>query len=123
MLIDPAGQALPCHAAAVIPGLTFDNVRDHSLEWIWNQSAAFRKFRGEAWMPEPCRSCDHRAEDFGGCRCQALLLTGDATATDPVCSLAPSRQLVDKILARVNAETTSTAVPNVNGWIYRPNPR
>jgi PqqA peptide cyclase len=123
VLIDPAGQALPCHAAAVIPGLSFDNVRDRSLEWIWNESASFQKFRGDAWMPEPCRGCDHRAEDFGGCRCQALLLTGDARATDPVCSLAPSRQVVDKILARVNAETTSAIVPNVNGWVYRPNPR
>ena len=125
MLIDPAGQALPCHAAAVIPGLTFDSVRDHSLEWIWNESAAFRKFRGQAWMPEPCRSCDRRSEDFGGCRCQALLLTGDATATDPVCSLAPSRQVIDTILARINSEAipATAAAPNPNGWVYRPNPR
>jgi PqqA peptide cyclase len=125
ILIDPAGQALPCHAAAVIPGLIFDNVADHSLEWIWNESAAFRKFRGEAWMPEPCRSCDHRGEDFGGCRCQALLLTGDAAATDPVCSLAPLRQVVDKILVRVNSEAmpANAPVPNSNGWVYRPNPR
>jgi|SRR5579862_974056 len=125
MLVDPAGQALPCHAAAVIPGLTFDNARDHSLEWIWNESAAFRRFRGEAWMPEPCRSCDHRGEDFGGCRCQALLLTGDATATDPVCSLAPLRQVVDKILDRVNGRATPVSIPatNINDWVYRPNPR
>ncbi|MBV8051440.1 MAG: pyrroloquinoline quinone biosynthesis protein PqqE [Acidobacteriaceae bacterium] len=123
MLIDPTGQALPCHAAAVIPGLNFDDVRDHPLKWIWNESAAFKKFRGEAWMPEPCRSCDHRTEDFGGCRCQALLLTGDATATDPVCSLAPSREVVDTILARINHDSTIPAAPNMNGWIYRPNPR
>ncbi len=124
ILVDPAGQALPCHAAAVIPGLAFDNVREHSLEWIWNDSSAFNKFRGEEWMPEPCRSCDHRAEDFGGCRCQALLLTGDAAATDPVCSLAPSRELVDKILVRVNETSPPTpAAPNMNGWVYRPNPR
>ncbi|HXY16264.1 MAG TPA: pyrroloquinoline quinone biosynthesis protein PqqE [Terriglobales bacterium] len=125
MLIDPGGQALPCHAAAVIPGLEFDNVRRHSLEWIWNESGAFRKFRGDEWMPEPCRSCDRRAEDFGGCRCQALLLTGNAAATDPVCSLAPSREIVDKILARVNDEKIPTiaAGSNPGGWVYRPNPR
>jgi pyrroloquinoline quinone biosynthesis protein E len=94
MLIDPAGRALPCHAAGVIPGLRFDNVREHSLDWIWQSSEAFQKFRGQGWMPEPCRSCDRRNEDFGGCRCQAFLLTGDATATDPVCELAPLHQLI-----------------------------
>src|SRR5260370_14397938 len=91
MLIDPAGKALPCHAAGVIPGLEFENVRQRSLEWIWQESDSFRRFRGEGWMPEPCRSCDLRSEDFGGCRCQALLLTGDATATDPACTLAPAQ--------------------------------
>ncbi len=94
LLIDPAGQVLPCHAAGVIPDLTFDNVRDHSLEWIWNESAAFNRFRGEEWMQEPCRSCERRTEDFGGCRCQAFLLTGDVTATDPACSLSPLHHLV-----------------------------
>ena len=94
-LIDPAGRALPCHAAGVIPGLRFDNVRDRSLEWIWTNSEAFCRFRGEDWMPEPCRSCDRRKEDFGGCRCQAFLLTGDATATDPVCELAPMHHLIE----------------------------
>ena len=95
MLIDPAGRALPCHAAGVIPGMRFDNVREHSLDWIWQSSEAFQKFRGEAWMPEPCRSCERRKEDFGGCRCQAFLLTGDARATDPVCELAPLHHLVE----------------------------
>ncbi|HZP64363.1 MAG TPA: pyrroloquinoline quinone biosynthesis protein PqqE [Terriglobales bacterium] len=123
MLIDPAGRALPCHAAAVIPGLTFDNVRDHSLEWIWKESSAFQKFRGESWMPEPCRSCDRRGEDFGGCRCQALLLAGDAKATDPVCSLAPDHKLIEEIVNRVNANGNSSARPNIADWVYRPNPR
>lgn len=123
MLIDPAGHALPCHAAAVIPGMTFDSIRDHSLEWIWNQSAAFQKFRGDFWMPEPCHTCDRRAEDFGGCRCQALLLTGNAAATDPVCSLAPSRKVVDEILQRVNAPDTMPPATSNLSWIYRPNPR
>ena len=94
MLIDPAGRALPCHAAGVIPGIRFDNVREQTLDWIWRSSEAFQKFRGEEWMPEPCRSCDRRTEDFGGCRCQAFLLTGDASATDPVCELAPLHQLI-----------------------------
>jgi len=94
LLLDPAGRALPCHAAGVIPGLRFDNVREHTLDWIWQNSEAFQKFRGEAWMPEPCRSCDRRTEDLGGCRCQAFLLTGDASATDPVCELAPLHQLI-----------------------------
>jgi pyrroloquinoline quinone biosynthesis protein E len=96
LLIDPAGRVLPCHAAGVIPGMKFDNVRDHALGWIWTNSEAFQKFRGEAWMPEPCRSCDRRGEDFGGCRCQAFLLTGDAGATDPVCELAPLHHLIEE---------------------------
>jgi PqqA peptide cyclase len=104
VLIDPAGRALPCHAAGVIPGLKFDRVPEHSLAWIWEHSQAFRKFRGEDWMPEPCRSCDRRTEDFGGCRCQAFLLTGDAAATDPVCQLAPTHHLVDAALAETPTE-------------------
>ncbi len=95
LLIDPAGRALPCHAAGVIPGMRFANVRKHRLDWIWHNSEAFQKFRGEDWMPEPCRSCDRRKEDFGGCRCQAFLLTGDASATDPVCELAPLHHIVE----------------------------
>jgi pyrroloquinoline quinone biosynthesis protein E len=113
LLIDPSGQVLPCHAAGVIPGMSFDNVREHPLEWIWNESAAFQRFRGEEWMQEPCRSCDRRSEDFGGCRCQAFLLTGDACATDPVCSLAPTHNLV--AIARTPRESSDT-------WAYRPNP-
>lgn len=130
LLVDPAGLALPCHAAGVIPGLQFDNVRQHSLQWIWEESSAFQKFRGDGWMPEPCRSCERRTEDFGGCRCQALLLTGDAAATDPVCSLAPARHLVEEEVLRANAPTASAVRPlsepssggQVN-WEYRPNPR
>ena len=116
VLIDPAGQALPCHAAGVIPDMTFDNVREHSLEWIWRQSAAFQRFRGEQWMPEPCRSCDRRVDDFGGCRCQAFLITGDASATDPVCSLAPSYHLIET--ARVITGSTGGEVL----WSFRTNP-
>jgi len=121
MLIDPTGRVLPCHAAAVIPGIDFENVRTMSLSEIWRESDAFRKFRGEEWMQEPCRSCDRRTEDFGGCRCQALLLTGDAAATDPVCSLSPRRELVD--LALKSADDTEPPRPNKEiAWTYRPNP-
>jgi pyrroloquinoline quinone biosynthesis protein E len=128
VLIDPAGQALPCHAAGVIPGMLFDSVRERSLGWIWLESAAFQKFRGESWMPEPCRSCARRSEDFGGCRCQALLLTGDAAATDPVCSLSPKHDLVENIVAGVNSGGEMPSVGpapagSASRWIYRPNPR
>ena len=84
--ITPSGKALPCHAAETIPGLAFDNVRDKRLADIWLHSEAFRRFRGTAWMPEPCRSCDLREVDWGGCRCQALAFAGDAALTDPACA-------------------------------------
>jgi pyrroloquinoline quinone biosynthesis protein E len=110
MLINPAGKVLPCHAAEVIPGLTFENVRQQALEFIWQQSSSFQRFRGEEWMPEPCRSCSQRSEDFGGCRCQALLLTGNAEATDPACSLAPAHHIVEAALTEANS-TTVVAPP------------
>jgi pyrroloquinoline quinone biosynthesis protein E len=106
MLINPAGKVLPCHAAEVLPGLSFENVREKSLEWIWQESSSFRRFRGDDWMPEPCRSCDRRSEDFGGCRCQAFLLAGDATVTDPACSLAPSHGIVESVVREVNSGAT-----------------
>jgi len=133
MLINPAGKVLPCHAAEVIPDMTFENVRDQSLEFIWQRSSSFQRFRGEEWMPEPCRSCDRRAEDFGGCRCQALLLTGNAAATDPACSLAPAHHIVEAALAEANSSAAVsqpiTAASFVqlqhrteNLWSYRTNP-
>jgi PqqA peptide cyclase len=121
MIVAPGGDALPCHAANAIPGLAFDNVRDRSLREIWEDSGAFRRFRGEEWMPEPCRSCDRRAADFGGCRCQAYLLTGDAAATDPVCSRSPQRPLVDAIVSATNAPRAGMP-PATPDWLYRPNP-
>ncbi|MGB7601946.1 MAG: pyrroloquinoline quinone biosynthesis protein PqqE [Candidatus Sulfotelmatobacter sp.] len=112
MLINPSGKVLPCHAAEVIPGLTFENVREQTLESIWRDSSSFQRFRGEEWMPEPCRSCDRRTEDFGGCRCQALLLAGDTTATDPACSLAPAHHIVESALAEANSSAAiSQPVP------------
>src|SRR5271169_2661223 len=132
MLITPNGDALPCHAARIIPGLTFENVKNHSLREIWECSDAFQKFRGEAWMQEPCKTCDRRALDFGGCRCQAFLLAADAAATDPVCSLSPQRSKVDAILNTINFAEAGTAAPSTApipaqhltkpAWLYRPNP-
>jgi pyrroloquinoline quinone biosynthesis protein E len=92
--VSPSGKVLPCHAAETIPGLEFWSVREHSLADIWQSSPAFNAFRGTDWMKEPCASCPRRLEDFGGCRCQALALTGDARATDPVCHLSSHHALV-----------------------------
>ena len=121
MLINPKGEALPCHAAGVIPGLVFDNVRERSLPSIWNESSAFQKFRGEDWMQEPCRTCERRTEDFGGCRCQAFLLTGDAAATDPVCSLASTHHVILETLRQSPTNIVSPLSLSEN-WKYRPNP-
>ncbi|HVH69816.1 MAG TPA: pyrroloquinoline quinone biosynthesis protein PqqE [Candidatus Dormibacteraeota bacterium] len=129
MLITPSGDALPCHAAPVIPGLKFENVKNRRLREIWEHPEAFQKFRGEEWMQEPCKSCDRRTHDFGGCRCQAMLLAGDAAATDPVCSLAPQRPKVDAILTTINeperarsSAPSSANLPTKPEWLYRPNP-
>jgi pyrroloquinoline quinone biosynthesis protein E len=94
LLVSPDGLALPCHLAHTLPGLVFDNVLEHSLAEIWENSAAFNAFRGEEWMAEPCKSCERRTIDFGGCRCQAFHLAGNAAETDPACSLSPKHALV-----------------------------
>jgi pyrroloquinoline quinone biosynthesis protein E len=135
MLITPNGEALPCHAAKIIPNLLFANVKQSSLSEIWETSEAFQKFRGESWMQAPCKTCDRRTIDFGGCRCQALLLANDPAATDPVCTLSPKRHIVDAILATpnnsvgaglVHAEPRSAspagAALTKPDWLYRPNP-
>ena len=138
MLITPDGEALPCHAAKIIPNLHFANVKQSSLSEIWNNSEAFQKFRGESWMQDPCKTCDRRTIDFGGCRCQALLLANDPAATDPVCSLSPNRPKVDAILADLNTApslvgaglvyTEPRSAPPAEAtmtkpdWLYRPNP-
>jgi len=121
MLITPRGDAMPCHAASVIPNLHFENVKEKSLQEIWGGSEAFQKFRGESWMQEPCKSCDRRELDFGGCRCQALQLAGDAAATDPVCSLSPLRPEVDAAIAKIPTLAASQQIV-IPGWLYRPNP-
>jgi PqqA peptide cyclase len=110
LTVAPNGDVLPCPAAGVIDGLGVENVRDRSLADIWRSSPAFTAFRGFDWMREPCRSCARREVDFGGCRCQAFQLTGDAAATDPVCALSPHRGLVDAILAGAPAGLEHRAV-------------
>jgi pyrroloquinoline quinone biosynthesis protein E len=127
MLITPSGDALPCHAAKVIPGLLFENVKKRALREIWEVSDAFQRFRGESWMQEPCKTCDRRILDFGGCRCQAFLLAADPNATDPVCSLAPQRPKVDAILNEINSLGAGLGPPadaplTKPAWLYRPNP-
>jgi pyrroloquinoline quinone biosynthesis protein E len=103
LVVMPDGRVLPCHGATHITTLAFDNVRDRSLGWIWEQSPAFDAFRGDGWMKEPCRSCAKKDVDFGGCRCQAFALTGDAANADPVCTLTPQRAIIDVAIADANA--------------------
>jgi pyrroloquinoline quinone biosynthesis protein E len=100
--VRPDGLVLPCHSAASLPGLTFFSATEHALRACWEDAPGMNAFRGEAWMPEPCRSCPERARDFGGCRCQAFALTGRADVTDPACALAPERGAL--LAARAEAE-------------------
>ncbi|MCQ4209426.1 pyrroloquinoline quinone biosynthesis protein PqqE [Streptomyces longispororuber] len=107
LTVTPDGTVLPCPAAASVPGLDAPNVLEHPLPWIWNESPAFNRYRGTDWMPSPCRDCAHKNEDFGGCRCQAFALTGDASRTDPACSLAPDH---DVITSLASADSASAEV-------------
>jgi pyrroloquinoline quinone biosynthesis protein E len=111
LALTPDGTALPCHAARMLPGLSLPNVRDMSLREIWYDSQAFNRFRGQGWMKEPCVSCPERAKDFGGCRCQAYLLTGDADNADPVCDLSPHHHLVTEAVARAEAAVNAPRRP------------
>ena len=98
MTVAPNGAVLPCLSASILPDLELPNVKNESLEYIWNDSSAFNKFRGDDWMLEPCKTCVKRSVDYGGCRCQAYLLTGDARNADPACSLSPHHSVVKKML-------------------------
>jgi pyrroloquinoline quinone biosynthesis protein E len=121
LTVNPVGDVLPCPtASSAIPDLRFENVRAHALDWIWRDSEIFNQFRGTEWMPEPCRTCPQREIDFGGCRCQAALLTGNAANTDPVCELSPNRALVDEVLRDLNSSTPKAFVAD---WTYRINPK
>jgi PqqA peptide cyclase len=99
LAVAPDGAALPCHTARMLPGLQFPNVREASISSIWYDSDAFNRFRGKAWMKEPCRSCPEQDDDLGGCRCQAYMIAGDAAAADPVCDKSPHRDRVDAAVA------------------------
>jgi pyrroloquinoline quinone biosynthesis protein E len=105
IVVAPDGRALPCHAAASLPGLVFPNVRDLPLREIWERSDAFTRYRGTGWMPAPCQGCAHAEEDWGGCRCQAFALAGDAAATDPACALSPHHHLLDLAVQDAAADT------------------
>jgi PqqA peptide cyclase len=100
LTVAPDGTALPCHTAKMLPGLAFPNVREFSVREIWFESEGFNRYRGTGWMKEPCKSCDQREHDFGGCRCQAWLLAQDAAAADPVCSKSPHHGLVQQAVAK-----------------------
>ncbi len=105
------GAALPCHAAKSIPGMVFPKVTEHSLRDIWHDSDAFNRFRGDAWMKEPCRACPDKEKDYGGCRCQALALTGDAANADPVCDKSPDHERVQKIIVHAHAQQSQGEQP------------
>jgi len=113
--VTPDGKVMPCHAAHTIPGLTFPRVPEIGLREAWYDSAAFNAFRGFDWMQEPCRSCERRTVDFGGCRCQAMAMTGDPAATDPVCVKSPHH-------ARLAAEAEADAEADEAEFVYRVSP-
>ncbi|WP_221358887.1 pyrroloquinoline quinone biosynthesis protein PqqE [Streptomyces beigongshangae] len=119
LTVTPDGTVLPCPAAAALPGLDPPNVADRSLRWIWEESAAFNAYRGTAWMPPPCRTCERRTEDFGGCRCQAHALTGDAARTDPACSLSPDHAA---LVALTGTDGSPQLVPRRPTPPHRPAP-
>ena len=99
MIVTANGDVLPCHSARSLPNMQFPNVKEAGLGWAWTESPAFNKYRGTSWMKEPCRSCDEKEKDLGGCRCQSFLLAGDAEAADPVCSKSPHHHLIEKAIA------------------------
>lgn len=117
--VNPVGDVLPCPTAYEIPSMRFDNVRERDVGWIWAHSEAFNRFRGTSWMPEPCQSCDRREIDFGGCRCQAALLTGDAANADPACGLSPHHGPVRALADRPSTSSASEPVQ----LQFRVNPR
>lgn len=110
--VTPRGHVLPCHAAESITGMRFSSWRDHSLHWIWHHDHAFNRFRGIDWMPEPCKGCDYRERDLGGCRCQAFALTGEAGVADPVCEFSPHHHQ----LATLTQKAASSGSPQ---YVYR----
>lgn len=110
LTVAPDGLALPCHSARDLP-MEFPNVRDMDVDRIWNESDAFNHYRGNEWMKEPCRSCPEKEKDFGGCRCQAYALTGDAANADPVCDKSPNHDVIAAAVARANCHTAAAVAP------------
>lgn len=108
--VTPDGTVLPCHAAQSIPSLRFDNVRDRSLSDIWYHGAAFNAYRGEDWMQDPCKTCERRKLDFGGCRCQAMAIAGDASATDPVCVKSPLHGKITQLAEGFSQDETAELI-------------
>ena len=119
LAVTPDGTALPCHAARMLPGLEFPNVRAMNMREIWFESTGFTHFRGDAWMKEPCRSCPEKSRDFGGCRCQAYLLTGDAENADPVCEFSPQHHLVTDAVARADQPREQPTQPDEKPLVFR----
>ncbi|HUA88193.1 MAG TPA: pyrroloquinoline quinone biosynthesis protein PqqE [Steroidobacteraceae bacterium] len=119
LAVAPDGTALPCHAARMLPGLELPNVQHSSVREIWYESSAFNRFRGQGWMKEPCRSCPERHKDFGGCRCQAYLLTGDPDNADPVCELSPHHHRVTEAVARAEAAAGAPRQPGEHRLVFR----
>jgi len=119
LTVNPVGDVLPCPTASAIKGMSFENVRTRSLDWIWNRSESFNRFRGTAWMPVPCSECPMREIDFGGCRCQAALLTGDANLTDPACALSPYREKLTSFVESMQEDDTAS----LGRLSFRQNPK
>jgi pyrroloquinoline quinone biosynthesis protein E len=117
LTITPDGSALPCHTAKMIKGATFPNVRDMSVDEIWNRSPGFNLFRGFEWMKDPCRSCPEKEKDLGGCRCQAFMLTGDAANADPVCSKSAEHARIEQAVAY--AQVPDAQRVNVQPLVFR----
>ena len=108
LTVAPDGVALPCHTARMLPGLAFPSVLDHALDWIWRESEGFARYRGTAWMKEPCARCPEREIDLGGCRCQAFLLGGDPALADPVCPKSPHHGAVEQAVAQAQSGAGAT---------------
>ena len=108
LVVTPDGKVLPCHGATNITSIAYPNAREHSMEWIWQESPLFNAFRGDSWMKAPCSSCERKCVDFGGCRCQAFALTGDAAMADPICTLSPHHHIIESALADANTLTPFT---------------
>lgn len=119
LVVSPDGTALPCHSARILPGIEWPNVGNHTMEWIWESSPGFNRFRGDDWMKEPCKSCSEKSIDFGGCRCQAYLLTGDPSNADPVCDKSPFHHVILESTAR----RESAAEPDQTGPMFFRNPK